>query len=115
MPYEKLPFTHLRAGNSDLIQERYREVNFFLNSLYEEVFKEEIPNDGVTFCPRKKISIYSPGNTACECPIISNAVTERIFSFVTCVVIKQRNMLELTEFDSIMRIKVRLHFKWLLL
>ena len=94
MPFKELPCAHLRAENSDLIEEQYRKIHF-INWVDEEVFENKIPEDTATFWSGVMRYKNSAGNTpfksiseyvlSCLCLPVSNAVAERAFSCVSFV------------------------------
>ena len=118
IPLKEIPYAHLRAENSDLIEEQYRKTHF-VNWVDEEVFERKIPEDTVTFWSGVMRYKISAGNTpfksiseyvlSCLCLPLSNAVAERAFSCVSYVEIKQRNRMKISILDSIVRIRTNLH------
>eukprot|EP00794_Sanderia_malayensis_P009867 gene9867-biopygen8124 len=116
---QKLPMQHLMADKLTEIDNQYRKV-FLVNWSEEPMFKEGIPKESVPFWS----GVLRYQNSALEYPFAdlatyalsclttptSNAVVERIFSYVTNVKTKQRNRMGTTMLEAIVRIRTRLHF-----
>lgn len=113
LPFDELPFAHLRAENADQVEEEYRKIQF-VNWVDEKVFDGEIPRDTVKFWagvlkhetstgkkPFKNVAEYA---LSCLSLPVSNAVAERVFSYVTCIKTKQHNRMQLKALELIVRI-----------
>eukprot|EP00112_Aurelia_sp_Birch-Aquarium-sp1_P006031 Seg16732.1 transcript_id=Seg16732.1/GoldUCD/mRNA.D3Y31 product="hypothetical protein" protein_id=Seg16732.1/GoldUCD/D3Y31 len=101
------------------IDNQYRNI-FLVNWREEPVFKDGIPQEAVPFWsgvlhyqnsvqefPFADLAAYA---LACLTTPTSNAVVERIFSYVTNVKTKQRNRMGVTMLESLVRIRTHLHF-----
>eukprot|EP00795_Rhopilema_esculentum_P002576 gene2576-769_t len=119
LPFNNLPFPHLRAVKSDVLEEQYRKV-LLINWVDENVFKGEIPDSTVAFWlgvlqyqnflgskPFKELAEYA---LSCLSLPVSNAIVERVFSYVTAIKTKQRNRMSSKVLDTIVRIRTHLHF-----
>ena len=101
-------------------EEQYRKI-IHVDWASENVFVNEIPTDAVAFWVG--IASYSLSNgekpflqlvmyaLTCLTTPISNAISERIFSQVTCVKTKLRSRMQNEMLDSIIRIRSSLKFK----
>ena len=102
------------------IEEQYRKI-LYVDWSTEDVFLNEIPIEAVPFWvgiasyssskdekPFLQLAIYA---LSCLTTPISNAVSERMFSQVTCVKTKLRNRMQNEMLDSIIRIRSSLKFK----
>ena len=110
-----------------LIQEKVSEIdNQYRNILYinwqdSPVFPDGIPSDAVGFWSGVLQYKNLTGNTtyyhlatyalACLTTPTSNAVVERIFSYVTAVKTKARNKMNSTMLEAVLRIRAHHYFK----
>ena len=120
-PLAQLPMQHLIHGEDmSKIVEKYRKTKF-VDWALQTVFKDGIPVNAGKFW----VSVFSYNNTLGEKPFqelakyalscmttpTSNAVVERIFSYVTAVKMKQRNQMSSTMLEAIVRIRTELQFQ----
>ena len=118
MPLAKLPMQHRIKGDVlSTIDEQYRKIKF---SDWAKEMKEGIPQDSskcwaAVFLyknalgerPFNELASYA---LSCFTTPTSNAVVERIFSYVTAVKTKPRNKMSPVMLEAIVRIKTNLHF-----
>ena len=119
MPLAKLPMQYLIKGDVlSTIDEQYRKIKFID---WAKEMKEGIPQDSSKFWaavflyknalgerPFKELASYA---LSCLTTPTSNAVVERIFSYVTAVKTKPRNKMSPVMLEAIVRIKTNLHFE----
>ena len=110
-----------------LINEKVQEIdNQYRSILYVDwqesgVFKDGIPTDAVSFWSgvldyRNLVGNSTYGDLtayglACLTTPTSNAVVERIFSYVTGIKTKSRNKMTSSMLEAIVRIRTHLYFK----
>ena len=111
---------HLITEEMSEVDDQYRKI-LYVNWASEEIFSEGIPDDSVKFWSRvldhkdllgnRPFAALANYALACLTTPTSNAVVERIFSYVTCVKTKPRNRMSSRMLEAIVQIRTNLHFK----
>ena len=111
-----LPMIHLAEEKIDEIDNQYRSI-LYVDWQESGIFEEGIPSDSVSFW--SGVLTYRNGGfgdlaryaLACLTTPTSNAVVERMFSYVTGIKTKSRNKLSSSMLEAIVRIRTNLYFK----
>ena len=115
----QLSLQHLILESMSEIDSQYRKI-IMVNWKDKAIFSNGIPNGAVEFWsamlmyqnnmeeqPFKDLASYA---LACLTTPTSNAIVERIFSYVTNIKTKQRNRMSVGMLEAILRIRTHLHF-----
>lgn len=121
VPLPQLPMQHLIEEKIDEIDYQYRSILHVDWNAETAVFDKGIPTDAVGFwsgvleyrnllgnSPFADLATYA---LVCLTTPISNAVVERIFSYVTAVKTKPRNRMSPCMLQAIVRIRTHLYFQ----
>ena len=119
VPILKLPMQHLMAENMSEIDNQYCKI-ILVNWKDEATFSNGIPQGAVDFWSailmyknnmgEQSFKDYASYALACLTTRTSNAIVERIFSYVTNIKTKQRNRMSIEMLEAILRIRTNLHF-----
>ncbi|CAB3986321.1 zinc finger MYM-type 6-like [Paramuricea clavata] len=112
----KLPMQHLIHEKIDEIDNQYRSI-LYVNWQESGTFEDGIPNDTISFL--SGVLEYQDGQfedlatfaLACLTTPTSNAVVERMFSYVTRIKTKSRNKMSSSMLEAIVRIRTHLYFR----
>ena len=120
VPLAELPMQHIINEKIQEIDDQYRSI-LYVNWSENGVFKDGIPTEAVSFWsgvleyqnllgnnPYHDLATYA---LACLTTPTSNAVVERMFSYVTAVKTKSRNKMSSSMLKAIIRIRTHLYFK----
>ena len=110
-----LPMIHLAGEKIDEIDNQYRST-LYVNWREGGIFEEGIPSDSVNFW--SGVLTYRNGRfgdlatyaLVCLTTPTSNAVVERMFSYVTGIKTKSRNKLSFCRPEAIVRIRTNIYF-----
>ena len=119
VPLAGLPMQHLINEKLQEIDNQYRRI-LYVNWNENGVFKDGIPSEAVSFWsgvlnyqnllgnnPYHDLATYA---LACLTTPTSNAVVERMFSYVTAIKTKSRNKMSSSMLEAIIRIHTYLKF-----
>lgn len=120
VPLARLPMQHLINEKIQEIDNQYRSI-LHVNWNENGVFKDGIPTEAVSFWSGVLEYQNLLGNNtyhdlatyalACLTTPTSNAVVERMFSYVTAIKTKSRNKMSSSMLEAIIRIRTHLYFK----
>ena len=107
--FSELPFTNHAENNVSKIEERYRKMPF-VDCKEETPFKKDVDTEQYWIGELQHQAFKELTTIALNGPItpVSNAVANRIFSFVSSVKTNARNRTQLNLLDAIVRVKAEL-------